>query len=450
METSSAAAPRIALRELRQRIGGSRSMQSDGTARIDRAIFSDPEIFDLELRHLFERNWVYVAHESQVAKPFDFITTHIGRQPVVVTRDQSGEIRCMINACSHRGAIVYRNKSGNRRNQACGFHGWVYNVRGELVGVTSEDKGAYPPSFDKGTLGLHQARVGNYRGFLFASLEHDVAPLEQYLGTAAGMIDMLVDQAPDGRWEILRGTTAYTYHGNWKLAAENGVDGYHASTVHASYVDITMKRMRAALPQGREVFDLSKVNELPGGFQTFENGHAMVWTQALNERVRPSYRHRDEFIRRHGEETTSWMLGRLRNLILAPNVFLMDSMSTQVRIIRPLSVDRTEVTTYCLAPVSEDAASRTARIRQYEDFYNATGLATPDDLSEFNYCQDGFAARTTPWSDLSRGGARRTTASEAARRGDVDAGDEGIYIGIYEDWARRMLAAVDSELGVVE
>ena len=86
------------------------------------------------------------------------------------------------------------------------------------------------------------------------------------------------------------------------------------------------------------------------------------------------------------------MLKYSRNLCLYPNVYLMDQFSSQIRHFRPISVDKTEVTIYCIAPKGESAEARTARIRQYEDFFNASGMATPDDLEEFRSCQKTYLA----------------------------------------------------------
>jgi benzoate/toluate 1,2-dioxygenase subunit alpha len=73
-------------------------------------------------------------------------------------------------------------------------------------------------------------------------------------------------------------------------------------------------------------------------------------------------------------------------------VYLMDQFSSQIRQHRPISVDKTEVTIYCIAPKGESAEARARRIRQYEDFFNASGMATPDDLEEFRGCQMSYAA----------------------------------------------------------
>jgi benzoate/toluate 1,2-dioxygenase alpha subunit len=97
------------------------------------------------------------------------------------------------------------------------------------------------------------------------------------------------------------------------------------------------------------------------------------------------------------------MLGRSRNLCLYPNVYLMDQFSSQIRVVRPVSVNKSEVTIYCMAPKGEAPEARERRLRQYEDFFNATGMATPDDLEEFRSCQRGYEARAVRWNDMSRG-----------------------------------------------
>ncbi|MFD2429529.1 SRPBCC family protein [Sphingobium scionense] len=144
---------------------------------------------------------------------------------------------------------------------------------------------------------------------------------------------------------------------------------------------------------------------------------------------------------------------RIRNLQLFPNVFLMDQTSTQIRIIQPISVDETEVTTYCIAPVGESASARALRIRQYEDFFNASGMATPDDLTEFNNCQAGFGAGEGRMNDMSRGATRwEKDAGQFGAGLAVDAvmsspavADEGLYVAIHDEWISRMNTAIDQE-----
>jgi hypothetical protein len=88
-------------------------------------------------------------------------------------------------------------------------------------------------------------------------------------------------------------------------------------------------------------------------------------------------------VARHGQARADWMLARLRNVVIYPNLMLMYQVGAQIRVARPLGARLTEVTTFCLAAVGESAAARAKRVVQYADFYGASGVGTPDDLAEF-------------------------------------------------------------------
>ncbi|WP_268647822.1 Rieske 2Fe-2S domain-containing protein, partial [Escherichia coli] len=152
----------------------------------------------------------------------------------------------MINSCSHRGAMLASRKAGNKSTFTCPFHGWTFNNAGNLLKAKDEKTGAYPPCFKRdGSHDLKQLpRFESYRGFLFGSLSDEVQPLEEYLGETRQILDLIVDQAESGL-EVLRGSSSYTFDGNWKLQMENGADGYHVSVVHWNYVS-TMAHRDAA------------------------------------------------------------------------------------------------------------------------------------------------------------------------------------------------------------
>lgn len=429
--------------------------EAAGRYVVDREVFTDSDLFELEMRHIFEGNWIYVGHESQIQKPHDFLTTYIGRHPVILTRDREGDVGVFINACSHRGARVCREKAGNKKSFTCPFHGWVYGSNGNLLDVADEANGAYPDSFDRKALGLEPVgRMGIYRGFIFASLNPDVEELDNYLAGSKKFIDLLVDQSPDSELEVLRGATRYTYQGNWKLQAENGLDGYHVTSVHANYLMTAMRRQTGESANDTRVVDFSTWNQVNGGSFSFGNGHTLLWSDYANYKDRPNFAMVEDFERKFGAATAKWMNRRLRNLLLFPNVFVMDQTSTQLRIIRPIAVDQTEVMTYCIAPKGESATARALRIRQYEDFFNASGMATPDDLTEFNNCQIGFSAGSGRFNDMSRGAARWVKGvSEAGQEIGAQAhlsgtaiADEALYMALHEDWLERMKSAVAREM----
>lgn len=423
-----------------------------GVIRCRRDVFTDERLFEAEMKHIFEGNWVYLAHESQIPAVNDYFTTTVGRQPVVITRDKAGELHAHINACSHRGATLCRRKHGNKGSFTCPFHGWTFSNNGKLLKVKDGKTGEYPAAFN--TEGSHDltrlARFENYRGFLFGSVNPDVVSLEEHLGGARAVIDQIVDAAPEGL-EVLRGSSSYIYEGNWKLQMENGADGYHVSSVHWNY-SATMGR-RDYEQEGTRTVDANGWSKSVGGVYAFEHGHILLWTQLLNPEVRPIFAHREELAARLGAERAGPIVEQTRNLGVYPNVYLMDQFSTQIRVVRPIAVDKTEVTIYCFGPKGESAQDRTLRIRQYEDFFNVSGMGTPDDLEEFRACQTSYTGAGTLWNDLSRGALRwldgpddnaRAIGLQPLLSGERTE-DEGLFVRQHEYWAKVLGKALETE-----
>jgi benzoate/toluate 1,2-dioxygenase alpha subunit len=402
----------------------------DGLRAVDRRIFVDPELFELEQSRIWEKVWVYV-----------------GRAPIVVNRDKTGQLNAFVNICSHRGATLCRTSKGSASNFVCSFHGWAFDAQGNLLSAMNEEGAGYPEGFDKSKRGLTKVRLESYRGFLFATLNQQAEPLEDYLAESKTFIDIVVDQSPKGI-EVLKGRSVYTFNGNWKMQAENGVDGNHVDTVHANYVQMIKNRAKInAAGQPLKVMAVGDFNRFRGGYYDLGKGHTLLWSTVTNPQDRPVYARREELAERMGQEKSDWAISRSRNLLIYPNMFLMDQMGTQIRMFRPLSVDKTEVTIYCFAPVGEAPVERTKRIRQYEDFFNASGMATSDDLTEFNETQKGCNNHSViRWSDMSRGMAHELAGPDDLASGlgitpassGVKASDEGIFVAQHQRWAELM------------
>ena len=218
----------------------------EGQFAVHRDIFRDEFLFELEMKYIFESNWVFLCHASQLPKPHDFFSTHIGRQPVLVTRNAAGELKAFLNTCTHKGSLVCLNRSGNRKFHSCTYHGWTFDTNGRCVSIKDHAEAAYTPAFEAHSHDLHAVpKLAEYRGWIFGSLNADVVPLEQHLGDARVFIDLLVEQAPDGM-ELVRGNASYTFPGNWKLQVENCLDGYHLNIAHKGFIEITRRRIARA------------------------------------------------------------------------------------------------------------------------------------------------------------------------------------------------------------
>src|SRR4051794_10851839 len=109
-----------------------------GVFRVHRSTMTSPEIFELERQRIFDRCWLYVGHESELKKNGDFRRRMVGGRPIIFIRDSDKRIRAFLNACTHRGATICRQDSGNARIFQCFYHAWTFDTKGDLVQVPDE------------------------------------------------------------------------------------------------------------------------------------------------------------------------------------------------------------------------------------------------------------------------------------------------------------------------
>ncbi|MBO3278028.1 anthranilate 1,2-dioxygenase large subunit [Pseudomonas schmalbachii] len=429
----------------------------EGVYRIARDMFTEPELFDLEMELIFEKQWIYACHESEIANPNDFMTMRAGRQPMIITRDGNGQLHALVNACQHRGATLTRVGKGNQSTFTCPFHAWCYKSDGRLVKVKAP--GEYPEGFDKATRGLKKARIESYKGFVFISLDTAASDsLEDFLGDARVFFDMMVAQSPTGELEVLPGKSTYTFDGNWKLQNENGLDGYHVSTVHYNYVATVQHRQQVNAEKGAtsDTLDYSKLGagdaQTDDGWFSFANGHSVLFSDMPNPTVRPGYATvMPRLVEEFGQGKAEWMMHRLRNLNIYPSLFFMDQISSQLRIVRPVAWNKTEIISQCIGVKGESDKDRESRIRQFEDFFNVSGMGTPDDLVEFREQQRGFQGRLERWSDISRGYDKWVTGVTpnsqtlgiAPALTGTEFTHEGLYVNQHANWQRFLLDGLD-------
>ncbi|MDR7519560.1 MAG: aromatic ring-hydroxylating dioxygenase subunit alpha [Armatimonadota bacterium] len=198
-------------------------------------IFADPDVYRLELERIFTRCWLFVAHESEIPSPGDYVTRSMGEHPVIVARDEDGAIRVLLNVCRHRGMRICRVDLGNTSHFRCPYHGFTYKNTGELIGVPFERE-LYGDALVKERLGLIRARVESYAGLVFATWDEQAEPLQQYLGPVTWYLDLLAGRA---EMEAVGPPHRYEVATNWKLPAENfAADAYHTMHTHASIAEI--------------------------------------------------------------------------------------------------------------------------------------------------------------------------------------------------------------------
>ena len=419
----------------------------EGVFTVHRDVFKSQEIFDLEMKYIFEQTWVFLGAASQALNPNDYFTTWLGRNPVIVMRNNEGKLGAYMNTCRHRGALICPRRQGNATYHVCPYHGWAYDSSGKLKSIKDLEAGAYSEAFDQENHDLVPVPLfAEYRGFLFGCMDVSAPSLEQHLGHTRYFLDLVVDQGPNGI-ELVSGSSSYTFRANWKLQVENGLDAYHLTSTHPSFMKVVERRNSGESGHKLTSVDFGMYLER-GGF-TFDYGHAALFTPNPRPEIRPIYSSIEEVSSRVGKERAEWMLST-RNLVLYPNVQVAENASLQLRVIRPLAPDLTEITMYCLAPIGESDEARNFRLRQFEDFFNASGMATPDDTACYEDCQTGYQASIVEWQQgyargmksVERGtndiGKKMGIASVTSQTGDVKIQDETLFHSAYREWLRLM------------
>jgi len=379
----------------------------NGVFRVHRSAFTSPEIFEAERDLIFNRCWLYLGHESEIPKPGDFLRRTVGGRPLIFVRSaKTGQIRAFHNTCPHRGALVCRTDSGNGKVFQCFYHAWSFNTDGELVGMP--DRQAYRLEFRFEDLGLQPvAGLDSYRGFVFVTFNKNAEGLIDYLAGAREYIDIVVDASESG-WEIRKGSNQYSINANWKLLAENSVDGYHALPTHDTYF---------------KYLTSTGVELGAGGFWGrgcgLGNGHALIefkgswgrpiaqWAPNFGEDTREEFdRKRAWLTEKYGATRAEVMAEHNRNLLIYPNLVLLDHFAVSVRTFDPVSPDYMEVSAWHFAPRSEPEKVRAVREECFVSFFGPGGMATPDDVEALESCQDGYRSGGIEWNDISRGMTR--------------------------------------------
>ena len=416
---------------------------------IHHSVYSDPDLFELEMERIFSKTWLMLGHESQIPNPGDFFTTEMARQSVIVARAESGEIHVLFNRCTHRGSLLTIESKGHAATLTCPYHGWTFKPSGELHFVPKPS--GYGPNHQNKFSELGLSRVpslSQYRGFIFASLSSEVESLDRFLGPMKSSFDDLVDRSPEGGIEIAGGVFKHAYDGNWKLVLENHLDGVHPNYVHISSVMAARSQTSDKAPLGGKYSDIAVRQMLQNGapdqvwedlgMWTTDQGHGFMGDYHTDSRLvvgmnHPDFKsYKDKLVERVGQEEADRILSVTRwNSIIYPNVSFM-SQFRQLRIVHPISVNRTVVYTYNvrLKGAPESMFRDTVA---FSNVVNGTASwVLTDDLEVYARVQKGLDLGQPEWIDVSRGLGT-----------DVDDGDHLLRggTGTSEIFIRRQFSA---------
>ncbi|HMS04419.1 MAG TPA: aromatic ring-hydroxylating dioxygenase subunit alpha [Burkholderiaceae bacterium] len=348
--------------------------------RIDRRVYWDDSIYRLEMERIFARTWLFVAHESQVAQPGDFITTYMGEDGVIVARSPDGRINVFLNSCTHRGNKLCLAEAGNRRAFTCNYHGWTFGPTGELVGMPQlalYEKTC--PGFNKADLAVRRARVESYKGLVFATFDDEAESLEQFLGDYRWYLDVLLDN-DEGGTEFLPGNIKSRMQCNWKYPAENFTgDSYHAAWTHNSGA-VAILGMGVGKSDQEKSYQVS-VNGHGWQFGLDMIGNAMV----LGEQDILDYlRERESQVAARLGKLRSRMVGAISSANLFPHTSFLPGQNT-FRTWHPKGVGEIELHTWVLVNKSAPQALKDLYMKGVMRTFSPSGMLEMDDGDNWEY-----------------------------------------------------------------
>ena len=380
---------------------------------LHRKIYTDPEIFDLEMERIWGGSWIYIGHESQVPEPGDFFSLDYYHLPVVMVRDKDRKVHVLHNRCGHKGAKLVDKRSGHVNAFRCCYHGWTYALDGKLAGVPNL-KGYENTGFDKNDSRYNMqklARYESFRGFVFATLNADAPDLRTWMGGAATVMDNLCDRSPEGKVEVAGGVLRYEHECNWKLFLENLNDTMHPMVVHKSVVDAANDYI-ATLPEDSAHRDEAEIIPPFGAsYEVFENtgitgfryGHHYDGGETsihADYSVDPDYE--KAMFDAYGPKRTKDILTyNTHNTLYYPSLTIKSAIQN-IRVVRPIAVDKTIIETWSfrLKGAPESLLQRTLL---YSRLINSNGsMVGPDDLTAYFRIQKGLLSTGNDWIEMHR------------------------------------------------
>jgi phenylpropionate dioxygenase-like ring-hydroxylating dioxygenase large terminal subunit len=305
-----------------------RAMVDSDKGLVDRRIFYDPDIYQLELEQIFARSWLFMCHESQIPNPGDFFLSNMGEDRVIIVRNNEGGVSVLVNSCRHRGNAVCRADEGHATSFMCTYHGWTYDLKGALVGVPGF-KEVYHEELDRENWGLIKAaQVESYKGLIFANMDAAAVSLDEWLGDGGKLgLDIFCDRYHE--MKAFPGIIKFQMKCNWKFPSDNSPDQYHGGFTHASAV-IAGHNTGSDPGRLRNRRGFGGIQPNPGITVIEEYGHGFNsvylpdnWDEVVGEKPLDQWVKYQEQPTKEGKQTR---LGRI-NMNVFPNLFVATSGS---------------------------------------------------------------------------------------------------------------------------
>jgi phenylpropionate dioxygenase-like ring-hydroxylating dioxygenase large terminal subunit len=432
-------------------------VEADRPVSVLRRTWGDEELFAREMDRIFKHAWQFLAHESEIPEPGDYVQRRMGRDRVIVVRSEDGVVRAFLNTCRHRGVPLCRADEGNASHFRCSYHGWTFANTGELRGVTYQPDVYGREGIDKSALGLYSpAQIDSYQGLVFATWDPDAVPLAEYLGDLTWYLDAIMGKFDEGM-EVVGTPVRNIVKANWKTEGENlSGDGYHTMVTHATAVELGL----FATPKDLEKLTDTLTPRFTGRTAHLGHGHT-IRVQRLPVVVdgnrywgypEDMWEQFDRNLSPQQQEVMSAL--SVCHGSVFPNMSFIENFKTNVdgpglhaRYFRitiryPLSATHSEQVWFLLQPKGADPSWRRLSSQAYLRTNGPSGMFELDDTENFvgiSEASVGDVARDTAITYLG-GLHHEPTPADVGWPGDVVDGDrtEKTLRAFHRQWALMM------------
>ena len=299
-------------------------------------IYTSAEVLALEKERIFMKDWLCMARVEEIENPGDYMTFRVLGEPVLIARAEDGEINAFANVCRHRGVEV-ASGAGNVKEFSCPYHGWLYDLKGNLQGVPFMKN---VKDFDFKNCRLKTLRTAVWAGFIFISFDPEVEPFEDFVEDFDEAFSLLKMEECRLADKLVADLDC-----NWKLVVENFMDIYHVQTIHTDTFGGAI-----------QLDDFGFETKKRGFFSAFYDAAPMVVGQKTLFGKMPWMEKYPESFACTG--------------ILAPNLQMFARIDdVQPFVIWPLAPDKTRVIVYTLMPTKNFKDPKfDEKMKSYVDF----------------------------------------------------------------------------------
>ncbi len=203
----------------------------NGLDVLDPTRYYSPEFMALEWEKMWTRTWLIAGIETDIPEAGDYSVFRIGRESIIIVRQQDGSVKALYNVCAHRGNQLVHNDRGSLVQFTCAFHSWQYGLDGVCTRVT--DRETFNPDLIKQNPRMKPVACQTHAGLVFINMAEKPTPLSESLGLPEGYLECYeLDKMYCVRHTISE------WAANWKTGIDAFFETYHLHAVHPQTQDL--------------------------------------------------------------------------------------------------------------------------------------------------------------------------------------------------------------------